>query len=49
MQLDLEERLHQWLDDHGFQGSLAFIFSFFFPQLTFGSVIACGIVMAIQR
>ena len=46
--MDPEERLHR-LDDHGFQGSVAFNFSFLFLQLIFWSVMACGIIMAIQR
>ncbi len=33
--MELEERLQQWLDDPGFQGSVAFNFSFFFLQLIF--------------
>ena len=44
-----EERLQQWLDGHGFQGSVAFNFSFFFLQLIFWSVISRGIIMPIQR
>ena len=47
--MELEERLQQWLDDHGFQGSMAFNFSFFFLQLIFWSAIAYGIVMGIER
>ncbi len=39
--MDLEERLQQWLDDHGFQGSMAFNFSFLLRQLIFWSVILC--------
>ena len=30
--MDLEERLQPWLDDYGFQSSVAFNFSFFFLQ-----------------
>ena len=44
--MDPEERLQQWLDDHGFQGSVAFNFSFFFHQLVFWSVIACALIAA---
>jgi hypothetical protein len=44
--LDLEERLQQWLDAHGFQGSVAFNFSFFLLQLIFLSVIVCALVAA---
>ncbi len=47
--MDLEERVQQLLDDHGFQGSVAFNCSFLFLQLIFWLVIACGIIMAIQR
>jgi hypothetical protein len=47
--VDLEERLQHWLDDHGFQGSVAFNFSFFFLQLIFWLVIAYGVVLVIQR
>jgi hypothetical protein len=44
--MDLEERLQQWLDDHGFQGSVAFNFSFFFLQLIFRSVVVCALIDA---
>jgi hypothetical protein len=47
--MDLEERPKQWLDDHGFQGSVAFNFSFFFVRIIFWSVVACGLIMAIHR
>jgi hypothetical protein len=47
--MDLEERLQQWLDDHGFQGSVAFNFSFLILQLIFWLVIVCVVVLAIQR
>jgi hypothetical protein len=44
--MDLEERLQQWLDDHGFQGSLGFNISFFFLQLVFYSVIVFALIVA---
>jgi hypothetical protein len=44
--MDLEERLHQWLDEHGFQGSVTFNVSFFFLQLVFYSVIVCALIAA---
>ncbi len=40
--MDLEERLQQWLDDLGFQGSVAFNFSLFLLQLSFWSTIVCA-------
>jgi hypothetical protein len=46
--MDHEERLQQWLDDHGFQGSVAFNFSFFFLQLVFWSVIVCALIAAMR-
>jgi hypothetical protein len=46
--MDLEERLQQWLDEHGFQGSVAFNF-FSFLRLVFWSLVASGLVLAIQR
>jgi hypothetical protein len=44
--MDLEERLQRWLDDHGFRGSVALNFSFFFLQLVFYSVIVCAFITA---
>jgi hypothetical protein len=46
--MDLEERLQQCLDDHGFQGSVAFNFSFFLLQLVFYSVIVCALTAAMR-
>jgi hypothetical protein len=45
--MDGEARFEQWLDDHGFQGSVAFNFSFFFLQLVLWSVIIVSLVVAI--
>jgi hypothetical protein len=42
--MDHEEHLQQWLDDHGFQGSVAFNFSFFFVQLFLESIIVCALI-----
>jgi hypothetical protein len=38
--MDPEERLQQWPDDHGLQGSVAFNFSFFFLQTHL--LVRCG-------
>jgi hypothetical protein len=46
--MDTEERLQQWLDDYGFQGSVEFDFSLFFLQLLSWWVIAYGIDLASQ-
>jgi hypothetical protein len=39
--MDPEERLQQWLDNHGFQGLVAFNFSFLLLQIICLSVVAC--------
>jgi hypothetical protein len=44
--MDPEERLQQWLDDHGFRGSVTFNVSLFFLQLIFWSVIVCALMAA---